>query len=103
MFCNHCAAKVVDTAVICVKCGSPLTPAATASASAPESSDKAKKFVQWGYATAVFLPIVGLGLGIYNAVKGRIGHGIGQIVLSIFFWSFWAGFVNGLSGQTYPF
>lgn len=35
----------------------------------------------------LFLPVVfapaAFGIGIYNAVKGRVGHGIAQIILSI--------------------
>ena len=90
MFCNHCGATAVDTAVICIKCGSPLTPVVIISV--PDSPNTTKKLIMWGWVTAVILPILGLGLGVYNAIKGNIGHGVGQIVVSLFFWSFWAGF-----------
>lgn len=51
-----------------------------------------RKYIKWGWATAFLLPIVGIGLGVYNIYKAQPWHGIGQIVVSIFMWSFWAGF-----------
>jgi uncharacterized membrane protein len=57
-----------------------------------ENTDTEKQRVMWGWITAVFVPLVGIILGIVNMVKGTLGHGIGQIIASLFFWSFWAGF-----------
>lgn len=88
MFCKACGESVLDTAIICPKCGS-----ATGGVSPVDS----KALVTWGWVGAFLLPFVGIILGVVNIVKGKVGHGIGQIVVSLFMWGFWAGFINALS------
>jgi hypothetical protein len=59
----------------------------------PSASDGPGWTIPVGYLCAglslAFLPILfapaGFGLGVYNAAKGRAGHGIAQIMLSIVF------------------
>jgi len=57
------------------------------------SEDSISKLIMWGWLGACLLPIVGLVIGIVLCVKGKINHGIGQIVVSIFSWIFWMAFV----------
>ena len=60
-----------------------------------------------GYVMAVVIPIIGVILSFYLLAKGRIGHFVGVLALSIFmtyfwfgFWSaFWEGFVRGVQGD----
>lgn len=94
MFCKACGSEIVETAVICPKCGT-----ATGTASVTETPEKAKQLITWGYVGAVLMPIVGIILGIVNMVKGRIGHGVGQITVSVFFWMFWIGFFGALAAR----
>jgi hypothetical protein len=46
-----------------------------------------------GYVTAVVVPVVGFVLGIILLVKGRVAHGVGVVLLSVFMTFFWAGFI----------
>ena len=86
MFCKVCGQELVGTAVICIKCGSPIQ------GSSNVTHDR--KFIMWGWVTAFILPLLGIILGIYNTVKGEVSHGIGQVVVSIGMWAFWSGFFS---------
>jgi hypothetical protein len=47
------------------------------------------------YLAAAFFPCAGFIMGIYLLFRGKPGHGLGVIVLSLFMSSFWVAFVNG--------
>jgi hypothetical protein len=87
-YCSACGNGVLDTAVICPKCGSPL-----------RSSGVPSEFPPWaelvGFMTAILLPIVGIGFGIWAIVKRRVGMGVIMIVISIICWLFWAALIGG--------
>lgn len=89
MFCKNCGNEIVSTAVICPKCGSPT-------GVSNENPATSKSLITWGWVSAFLFPIVGIILGIVNIVKAQIGHGIGQIAVSIFMWAFWYGFVSAI-------
>jgi hypothetical protein len=91
MFCKACGKEVMDTAVICTGCGSSTTGSIPGAGMSEESISK---LIMWGWLGACLLPIVGLVIGIVLCVKGKINHGIGQVVVSLFSWAFWAAFVT---------
>lgn len=71
MFCQQCGAEIVNTAVVCVKCG---------------SATGVK--IQTSYAKSrVAFILLGLflgGLGIHNFYAGYTGRGIAQLLITIF-------------------
>lgn len=89
MFCPYCGKNVLSSAVVCVGCGSPLKQSSTAGGG----------IVAWAYILAFLMPIIGFILGIVLLVRGRVGHGIGALVLSFFSCYFWVGFMAGLAGS----
>jgi len=91
MFCKACGHEMLDSATMCVGCGTPVK----------QSGEVSKALLVWGWVCAVLLPIVGLILGIVVTVKQRWGHGIGMIVASIFFWFFWIAFFAELTTALY--
>ena len=88
MFCKACGNEVLNTAVICPKCGS-------ATDGETPGSPAAKSLITWGWVTAILFPIIGVILGIVITVKKNYGHGIGIIVTSLCSWIFWASFWVG--------
>jgi len=88
MFCATCGAEIQDAAVICPKCGVP-----TPNFKQPEApkADQAKPAVaQIGtgtivlsYILALLMPILGVIAAIYLFVKGKTGHGLGVLGVSI--------------------
>ena len=87
-FCKACGTEVLDTAIVCVKCGSPLT---NDSAVTAWSTNR-----MWGYGVLAFLiPIVGIVLGIIGLTKEprRLQGGI-LLIVSIFAIGFWKGLMG---------
>jgi len=78
MFCAACGEKVFETAIVCPKCGSPVNN------KQKQGGEVSSGLLVGGYLGALFFPLVGIIIGILVATKGKVGHGIGQIVLSIF-------------------
>jgi len=74
------------------------TPAAPPAHSMPPigtvapAQNEDKKLIFWGWFGAFTFPIVGAILGVWAIVKGKIGHGIGQIVVSYLMYHFWVAF-----------
>lgn len=96
MFCKKCGAEICNEAVVCVKCGVPTGVAAvTAEDAKKEASIKTK--ITCGWIGAFVIPIIGLICGLLLLTKGKAGHGIGQIAVSIFMMFFWYGFFQGLN------
>jgi hypothetical protein len=85
VFCRKCGATLHDEAVVCVKCGVPTD--------VSKKAESSVALVFFGYICALLsllvLPpafgLAGLIIGIINLTRGRIGHGIAQIVLSVTF------------------
>ncbi len=109
--CPLCGEDVALLAKKCKHCGEILDPtlrelqevkrdikAATMGAPASatlESPQAAKSLTIWGWVSAVVFPFAGIVLGVINIVKGRIGHGVGQIIVSLIMFSFWPAFIEG--------
>jgi len=87
--CPFCAEEIRDEAIKCKNCGSMLQSDATSNVVVGKKSSTG--LIVAGYicgflALAIFPPalgIAGLVIGILNLTKGRTGHGIAQIVISI--------------------
>ena len=93
MFCKNCGNECVAQAVVCVKCGCSTGNVTEATG---KELTKGEKLVGW--LGAIFMPIIGIIMGIVALTRGKIGEGIGMIALSIFMCFFWIGFMEGLGG-----
>ena len=97
MFCKECGNQVVDKAVVCPKCGSPVgskvgfSPVGSSVSSSQSSVNGGGSGFLFGsgYVFAILIPIVGLILGICSCFRSS-GHGIAIIALSVISWIFWA-------------
>ena len=78
MFCKTCATELVATAAICPKCGTPT-----------DVAPKATALIVIGWLTAILFPPAGLVIGIVLCTKKHVGHGVGQIVVSVY-WGFFS-------------
>lgn len=92
-FCQACGAEVLDTAVVCIKCGSPLKKDSNICESAAEAWPKNK---MWMYGILSFIiPIVGIILGIIGLTKEpRRIQGAILIGIALFGLGFWKGFLG---------
>ena len=86
MFCKACGNEVLDTSVICPKCGS---------ATGGNTPVDGKTMITTGWICTFLFPVVGLIIGIINLVKGRASHGIGQIVVSMVMWAVYTAMFLG--------
>ena len=85
-FCPNCGKEVAAGDSFCPKCGQGLNTEATT-----RKRQQSSNLVVWGYVCGVlalfFLPIAfgiaGMVIGIVNLTKGRVGHGIAQIVIAL--------------------
>lgn len=76
-FCPYCGAEVREDTRFCSGCGERL-------------KKQSKSLVVWGYVCgvlALFIFPIGFGIagaviGIVNLTKGRVGHGVAQIVIA---------------------
>jgi hypothetical protein len=91
MFCKECGTELSDNAVVCVKCG-----AATDNFNKTKTGDVSNAFIIWAYIIAVIFPLGGIAMGVYALVKRKTGHGIGILVLAMFFIFFWIGFTEAM-------
>ena len=83
MFCARCGAECLDTAVVCIKCGSAIGQSPLAKP-VNDMSDKSRV----GY---VLLGIFLGGLGIHNFYAGRTGTAVTQLI--VWFVSFLLSFI----------
>ena len=92
MFCSSCGSSLAEKAVICPKCGSPTE-------NFKKSDEVSDRTITASYIGGAILPLIGVIMGLYLLIKGKVAHAIGIIVLSIFmgwFWyGFWIGFLRG--------
>ena len=87
-FCPYCGKEVAVGDSFCPKCGHRLDIGLTTG-----ERQQSKTLVVSGYVCAVLalfifpigLGIAGLVIGIINLTKGRVGHGIAQIVIAVTF------------------
>ena len=82
MFCSNCGNEIADKAVLCPKCGLEIV-----------SKGVSTGMLVFGYIASVLIPIVGIIIGVYAMAKSRPGHGVGMIVLSLFFTVMWAAVI----------
>ena len=85
-FCQACGNEVLDTAVVCMKCGSAVKAALVA------DGEKWNTGTFTGLVIASFIiPLIGLGAGIYGVCKeskrGQGGILIGAGVIGMILWS----------------
>jgi len=97
MFCKSCGKEINDKAVVCVGCGIAVSPDVPAVIAAGVSNKKElTQTERWaGWIGALIMPIIGIIMGILAMTKGKIGEGVGMIILSVFMTFFWMGFMNG--------
>jgi len=90
-FCSHCGKEVSEDGSFCPNCGDRLKKGFTPLVVWGYVCGIAVLFmVLWGYIgfEAVFIFPIGFGIagvviGIINLTKGRVGHGIAQIVIAV--------------------
>lgn len=87
MFCRHCGKEVLTQCKTCPGCGCDPRGNKTASDSS---------LIPWSYAAAVLMPLIGIILGIVLLVRLRVGHALGVLFISLFFWGFWLAFFEAL-------
>ena len=95
MFCKSCGKEILAEAVVCVGCGV-ATDKGKESTVDTKKEASIKNEIICGWIGAVVMPIVGLIVGLILLTKGKVVHGIGQIVLSIFMSFFWYGFFSAM-------
>lgn len=76
MICTTCAAQLVPTWTTCPTCGSPT-------GFTPGVAPKATALIRIGWLTAILFPVAGLIIGIVVCTKRHLGHGVGQILVSV--------------------
>lgn len=86
MYCRNCGEEVNDNAVVCVHCGvaTGINPMAKVG-----GGGLGMAHLVLGYLASVFIPIIGLVVGLASLRKDR-DHGIGMIVVSIIATVVWA-------------
>ncbi|HEY5463386.1 MAG TPA: hypothetical protein VIJ95_09020 [Hanamia sp.] len=90
--CPDCGTSVSDMAEKCPKCSYPIKPLAKTKLDI-EVLKKSSSMIWSGYAMAILslfvFPLLFMGFGIVfgvtNITKNEVGHGIAQIILSLFF------------------
>ncbi len=93
MFCVKCGESISDDVTFCPKCGAKISEGAETTAVAPVEDVSPKSRL-----AALLLGIFLGGLGIHNFYLGRIGRGIGQLIISVFGWIFYIkGFLSMLN------
>lgn len=73
MFCKQCGSEILDTAVVCVKCG------VATGVAAPVVADGSKDRIAY-ILLGIFLGV----LGVHNFFAGYTGRGIAQLLITIF-------------------
>ena len=92
MFCKQCGNQILDSAVVCVKCG-----VATDIFEKIEKkkvrdlriADTSLRTIVAGYFLAVTMPLIGGIVGVYLLTKGMPGHGIAILILAVFSFLLW--------------
>lgn len=80
MFCKNCGNEIADKAIMCPKCGIAME----------NKKEISTGTLVFGYILSVFIPIIGFIIGIIILAKGKVGHGVGMILSSIFWTLVWA-------------
>lgn len=80
VYCRGCAKEIHESATTCPHCGAIQNPVQV-----QNSGEVSLAILIIGYICTFLFPIVAIGIGIYVLVKGKIGHGIAMLGLSLFF------------------
>ena len=95
MFCVKCGESISDDVTFCPKCGAKISEGAETTAVAPVEDVSPKSRL-----AALLLGIFLGGLGIHNFYLGRIGRGIGQLILGVLGWIFYiAGIFSAINAS----
>ena len=78
VYCRGCAKEIHESAPTCPHCGATQKDIAGA-------GEVSSAILIIGYVCTLLFPIVSIGIGVYALVKGKIGHGIAILGLSLFF------------------
>ncbi len=98
MYCSDCGTQLLDRAVICPSCGCPTR---NHKSHTSQDADLTPGRIAACYVLGFLFPLGGFIGSIYLFVKGSVGHGIGVILVSLFFMFFWFGFFESLAYQGY--
>lgn len=104
--CPFCSEQIKAAAIKCKHCGSMLDGstgrATNRRSNVPvdyegEDVPRKKQEISTGvlvasYILAFLIPLIGLIMSIYLLIRGRLGHFLATIAVSISMWSFWEGF-----------
>ena len=85
-YCTGCGKQIHPDAATCPACGVPTN----------KAGEVSQGTIVAGYVLAFLMPLIGGIIGIYTAVKGKSGHGIGMLVLALFSFFFWLGALGGM-------
>jgi len=95
MFCKACGKEILAEAVVCVGCGVATDKGKEPTVDAKKEAS-IKSEIVCGWIGAFMMPIIGIIVGLILLTKGKVGHGVGQIAVSIFMSFFWYGFFSAL-------
>ncbi|GAB4383599.1 MAG: hypothetical protein Kow0022_03890 [Phycisphaerales bacterium] len=86
MYCTDCGTQLLDRAVICPSCGCPTQ---NYKSHTGQDFELTPGRIAACYAVGFLFPLGGFIASIYLFVKGRVEHGIGILLLSVFSMFFW--------------
>lgn len=98
MYCADCGTQLLDRAVICPSCGCPTR---NHKSHTSQDADLTPGRIVACYVLGFLFPLGGFIGSIYLFVKGSVGHGIGVVLVSLFFLFFWIGVADSLAYQGY--
>lgn len=89
-FCRNCGASA-ENVQFCTSCGQNQSerPVYAPALQSRQESGPSTGWLVAGWIGAVMLPVLGVAVSIWAMIKGKVGVGIGMLVTSIIFWSFW--------------
>jgi uncharacterized membrane protein YvbJ len=96
-FCPSCGSELqYKEAEICPKCGVRIKEPPKSDITPKSNITISKNVIILSYIAAIIVPLIGIILAFYFLIKGKVLHFIGLLVVSIFMWSFWWGFLSAL-------
>lgn len=87
MFCKECGSRMSSNADACPKCG------------CTTKGKVSDLTLGIGYFMSFVIPFIGFIMALYVMAKGKAGHGIVMIIISILAFFFWIGFQSQSAGM----